>query len=96
MANDILRVLIYLVAKEAETEENVQEDTIVLSSFTIFSIFNEYCDKYKRINRFDNEEMLDLIVKLGILKEIEFEKYTFAEKDYFEFFFNNALDLGLL
>lgn len=96
LANDVLRVLIYLVAKEAESEENVQEDTIVLSSFTIFAIFNEYCDKYKRTNRFDNEEMLDLIVKLGILKEIEFEKYTFVEKDYFEFFFNNALNLGLL
>ena len=28
LANDVLRVLIYLVAKEAESEENVQEDTM--------------------------------------------------------------------
>lgn len=96
IASDVLRVLIYLVAKEAQTEEAIAEDTIVLTSFTIFEIFNEYCDKYKRTNRFDNEEMLDLIVKLGILKEIEFEKYTFVEQDYFEFFFNSALSLGLL
>ena len=95
-ASDVLRVLIYLVAKEAETEETVEEDTIVLTSFTIFKIFNEYCDKYKRTNRFDNIEMLDLIVKLGILKEIDLEKYTFVENDYFEFFYTCAIDLGLL
>lgn len=96
MAEDVLRVLIYLVAKETESEEFVEEDTIVLTSFKIFEIFNEYCDKYKRKDRFDNSKMIDLIVKLGILKEIDLEKYTFVENDYFEFFYTCAIDLGLI
>lgn len=94
-ASDVLRVLIYLVAKESEKDDSF-EDNIVLSTFEIFEIFNDYCDKYKRTNRFDNEEMLDLIVKLGILKEVDFEKYTFTEQDYFEFFYTKAIDLDLI
>ena len=83
------------MAKESEKDDSF-EDNIVLSTFEIFEIFNDYCDKYKRTNRFDNEEMLDLIVKLGILKEVDFEKYTFTEQDYFEFFYTKAIDLDLI
>ena len=78
----ILRLLIYLVAKDTLKKDGEISENMVISSFELYDIFNEFCDKYKRNNRFDNNEMLDLIVKLGILKQIDTEKYTFVDNNF--------------
>ena len=90
-APHILRLLIYVVSEYAKT--NDIGDNMIISSFKLEEYFNQYCDKYKRKNRFDNDEMLNLIVKLGILKEAGFEKYTFTDEKYFNFFYYSAVDL---
>ena len=36
--------------------------------------------------------MLNLLIKLGILREVEFEKYTFADEQYFEKYYNDIIN----
>ena len=66
---------------------------MIISYFDLMNLFNEYCDKYKRNDRFDNDEMLDLIIKLGILKQVGTEKYTFVDDRYYNFFYYSASEL---
>ena len=40
--------------------------------------------------------MLELMVKLGILKKVDTEKYTFTDSRYYNFLYYSADDLGLL
>ncbi len=90
-APHILRLLIFVVSEYVKT--NDVGDNMIISSFKLEDYFNQYCDKYKRKNRFDNDEMLNLIIKLGILKEAGFEKYTFTDEKYYNFFYYSAMDL---
>lgn len=89
-APHILRLLIYVVGKYAEKNN---ENNMIISYFDLMNLFNEYCDKYKRNDRFDNDEMLDLIIKLGILKQVGTEKYTFVDDRYYNFFYYSASEL---
>lgn len=92
-APHILRLLIYVVGKYVEGNDGDPGDNMVISYYKLIDLFNEYCDKYKRNDRFDNDEMLDLIVKLGILKQIDTEKYTFVDEKYYNFFYYSAGEL---
>ena len=47
----------------------------------------------KEMIGFGNDEMLDLILKLGILKQIGTEKYTFVDEKYYNFFYYSAGEL---
>lgn len=90
-AKHIIRLLIYVVKRYSE--ENEVDDNMVISSYKLLDLFNEYCDKYNSNDRFDNGEMLDLLVKMGILKEASMEEYTFVDYRFFSFFMFQALSL---
>jgi len=95
-APHILRVLIYIVAEDAKKKEGKIDGNILLSYFDLCELLDSYCAKYKKNNRWDNDEMLALIVKLGILKIVDTEKYTFVDSRYYNFLYYSADDLGLL
>lgn len=92
-APHILRLLIYVVGKYVEMNEEEIGENMVISYYQLIDLFNEYCDRYKRNDRFDYDEMLDLIVKLGILKQVGTEKYTFVDETYYNFFYYSAIEL---
>lgn len=94
-APHIMRVLTYIVAMDAKNKP-VLEDNILLSYFTLCNMLDDYCNLYKKYDRFDNEEMLELIVKLGILKIVNNNMYTFQSKSYFNYFYYEAINQGLL
>ncbi len=91
----VLRVLIYVVALDYNKREEL-ENNIVISYFDLVDYINDYISKYKKTNPFDVDEMIDLIVKLGILKKIDTEKFTFVDERYYNFFYYSALDHGLI
>lgn len=92
-APHILRLLIYVVGKYVEMNNGKIEENMVISYYKLIDLFNEYCDRYKKNDRFDNDEMLNLIVKLGILKQIDVEKYTFVDERYYNFFYYSSAEL---
>ncbi len=96
LAPDVLRVLIYLVAIDTKNKDYMIDGNILLSVFAINEILTNYNEKYKGSYPFDNEEMLDLILKLGIFKKIGLDKYTFAHESYFNYFYYMAFDMDLL
>ena len=92
-APHVLRLLIYVVSRYVKLNDGEIGENMVISYYKLMDLFNEYCDKYKRNDRFDNDEMLDLILKLGILKQIDTEKYTFVDEKYYNFFYYSAVEL---
>lgn len=95
-APHVLRLLIFLVAEDTKRKNGNIDGNLIMSYFELCNIFDKYCEKYKKNDRFDNDEMLDLIVKLGIMKKVDTEKYTFVDDTYYNFFYFSADDLGLL
>lgn len=43
----------------------------------------------------DSDELLNLIVKMGLLKKVGFDQYAFAEENYSSYFFVKAIEAGL-
>ncbi len=95
-APHILRLLIYIVAEDTKQKDGQIDGNILLSYFELCKMQDAYCDKYKKTDRWDNDEMLELMVKLGILKKVDTEKYTFTDSRYYNFLYYSADDLGLL
>lgn len=95
-AKHIIRLLIYLVAEDSKNKDGMIDENIYISYFQIINIFNEYSEKYNPNDRFDNDKMLDLIIRLGILKQIDIENYTFVDNRYYNFFYFSAINTGLL
>lgn len=60
-----------------------------MSSFKILNVFNEYANE-KGID-FPTDELLTLMTEMGILKLVEFEKYAFADEEYYHIY-NRKLD----
>ena len=95
-AKHIIRLLIYLVAEDSKKKDGIIDENICISYFQIINIFNEFSDKYNPNDRFDNDKMLELIIRLGILKQIDVENYTFLDNRYYNFFYFSAINTGLL
>ena len=83
---DFLR---YLVKKTVEEQDCVANPPI--SHFQIIPTFYEYADK-NNIKEFDATRLLDLLIKMGILKEIEFQKYAFSDERFFQKFYNDIIE----
>lgn len=83
---DFLR---YLVKKIVEEQDCVANPPI--SHFQIIPTFYEYADK-NNIKEFDATRLLDLLIKMGILKEIEFQKYAFSDERFFQKFYNDIIE----
>ena len=82
-------ILKYLLTKITQSDEvNVNPP---ISHFKLIPIFYEYSDK-EGIQDFNADRMLNLLIKLGILREVEFEKYTFADEQYFEKYYNDIIN----
>ncbi len=95
-AEQILKYLVQVVGKEAESRggQNAPRlENITIKREDLAICFNEYCDLYKRYDRFDFDEFIDLIVKLGILRETGIVRYTFVNERYYRFFLSEAEDL---
>ena len=61
------------------------------SYYRVIETFYDYAKK-NNINSedFDAEELLNLIRKMGILKEVEFQKYAFSDEKFFHIYYYNA------
>lgn len=82
-------ILKYLLTKITQSDEvNVNPP---ISHFKLIPIFYEYSDK-EGIQDFNADRMLNLLIKLGILREVEFEKYTFTDEQYFEKYYNDIIN----
>ena len=52
-------------------------------------IFQEFAQK-KQVD-VDAETFLNLLQKMGILKEVEFEKYAFSDEKFFHIYYYEAI-----
>lgn len=84
--NDFLR---YLVKNIVTTKDVLANPSI--SHFEIIPIFYEIADS-KKIEDFDASRFLDLLIKMGILKEVEFQKYAFSDERFFQKYYNDIIE----
>ena len=98
-AKHIIRLLTYIVGKyvveEQEKNNNIPTENMVIGYYKLIEICDEFCKKYAGNEIIDNNEMLDLLIKLGILKRVEVEKYTFVDYRYYNYFFFLANSLEM-
>lgn len=95
-AQYIINILQYVVAQDAKNKNGMIDGNIMLSYYELSDMINNYCDRYKRVNRLDSDAMIDLIVKLGILKVVNSNKYTFVDESYYNFCYYEAVGARLL
>lgn len=82
--NDILTYMV----KETLSKENWTANAPT-SFFRVISIFNRYAKEHN-LENLDTIKLLELIQRLGILKEVEMEKYAFLDENYFHLYNLNA------
>lgn len=84
-AKYINRLLMYLAANN--------ESKGGMGIFYILKEFNKCQEDFHfEVN---SDEVLNLCIKLGLLKEVGFEKYAFAEESFEEYYFLEAFEAGL-
>lgn len=88
-AKYIHELLKYLVKKVVERETDVANPPI--THFELIPIFYDFAD-VNHIENFDADRMLDLLIKMGILREVEFEKYTFSDEQFFQKYYNDIIE----
>ena len=88
-ANYINDFLKYLVKNIVTTKDVLANPPI--SHFEIIPIFYEIADS-KKIEDFDASRFLDLLIKMGILKEVEFQKYAFSDERFFQKYYNDIIE----
>lgn len=88
-ARYINELLKYLVKKVVETDTDVANPPI--THFELIPIFYDFADS-NHIENFDADRMLDLLIKMGILREVEFEKYTFSDEQFFQKYYNDIIE----
>ncbi len=79
--------LVYLVQKI--TQKPDWTANCPTSYFKIMEIFQEFAQK-KQVD-VDAETFLNLLQKMGILKEVEFEKYAFSDEKFFHIYYYEAI-----
>lgn len=88
-ANYIDNVLTYMVKKVSDNEKDWTSN-LPTSYFKVVDIFNEYAEKENL--DFDSDELLNLIKRMGILKEVEFQKYAFTDENFFHIYYYKAIN----
>lgn len=88
-AKYIHELLKYLVKKVVERETDVANPPI--THFELIPIFYDFAD-VNHIENFDADRMLDLLIKMGVLREVEFEKYTFSDEQFFQKYYNDIIE----
>ena len=86
-ASHILKLLTYVVGKYVEENSENVDNNMIISCYKLIKLFDEYFNKYKINDRFNNDEMLDLIVKLDILKQVDTDKYMFTNEEYYYYIY---------
>ncbi len=69
---------------------SIIENNNPVSYFKIIEIFNDYFSKQNK--EIDTDALLLLIKKMGILTEVEYEKYSFKEESFYNYYFYKTLD----
>ena len=88
LAKEINDALIYMVGKSLKDEDGEDINWVVnnpTSYYKVIDIFYNYAqDNTKEI---DAIELLNLVIRLGILKEVEFQKYAFTDENFFHIYY---------
>ncbi len=87
LANYINGALTFLVKKTCEKTDWVSNAPT--SYYKVIDTFNLY--KQENNFDFDGEQLLNLIKKMGILKEVEFQKYAFTDENFFHIYYYQAI-----
>lgn len=85
----INNLLKYYVKKITEKETDIANPPI--SHFELIPIFYEFATE-NNIENFNADNMLDLLLKMGILREADFEKYTFSDERFFQKYYNDIIE----
>ena len=88
-AKYINNLLKYYVKKITEKETDIANPPI--SHFELIPIFYDFADK-NNIENFNADNMLDLLLKMGILREADFEKYVFSDERFFQKYYNDIIE----
>lgn len=88
-AKYINNLLKYYVKKITEKETDIANPPI--SHFELIPIFYEFATE-NNIENFNADNMLDLLLKMGILREADFEKYTFSDERFFQKYYNDIIE----
>lgn len=83
LAEYIEDALISLVKAMNEKDE---ASNISLSAFTILDIFNKFANG----RNIDSNKLLELLTKMGILKEVEMDMFTFADESFYYSYYYKA------
>lgn len=88
-AKYINNLLKYYVRKIIEKETDIANPPI--SHFELIPIFYDFATE-NNIENFNADNMLDLLLKMGILREADFEKYTFMDERFFQKYYNDIIE----
>lgn len=88
IAQYIKPALVYMVKKVTDRDD--WTSNAPTSYYKVIDIFNEFA-RENGINNLDSENLLELIKKMGILKEVDFEKYAFIDEKFFHIFYYQAI-----
>lgn len=92
LASYINDVLTYMVKRAVTTSDGNEIDWTANSPTSYFKVIDIFYDFSKEKNiDFDAEELLNLIKKMGILKEVEFQKYAFTDEEFFHIYYYKAI-----
>ena len=84
--------LTYMVKKSITPKNGEEKDWTSNSPTSYFRVIDIFYDYAKENNiDLDAESLLNLIKKMGILKEVEFQKYAFADEKFFHIYYYNAI-----
>ena len=86
MAAYIDEALTYMVEHNLKTENGEEIDRMSNAPYyNVIDTFYEFAEK-KNID-IEAEELLNLVIKMGILKEVEFQKYAFTNEIFFHIYY---------
>ena len=86
MAAYIDEALTYMVEQNLKTSDGEEIDRMLNAPYyNVIDTFYEFAEK-KNID-LDAEELLNLVIKMGILKEVEFQKYAFTNEIFFHIYY---------
>ena len=95
LASYINGALTYMVKQAITTKDGKEIDwtsNAPTSYFKVIDIFYDYAKENNiDLEKFDAERLLSLIKKMGILKEVEFQKYAFSDEKFFHIYYYNAI-----
>ena len=94
LASYIDGALTYMVKRAITKDDGRERDWTSNTPTSYYRVIETFYDYAKKNNinseDFDAEELLNLIRKMGILKEVEFQKYAFSDEKFFHIYYYNA------